>query len=412
MKKSNTILVMVLVLLIAWWIIYSRYNAEPEVINNIQVQNTDTANTGHTAEDDDSIILTYQWEWIKDASNSFFDDMTKWENIVTWLTVPWDIAFRPDGKIYITERIWNILLYDPATKKTSVWSKIAVSQREGAEKWLLGIAADSRHNDIVYVAYTYQNGNSYVNTLAKIDKGDGTEKITKLIDGVVADDNHDWWRVLIWPDGKIYRTMWDAEITSTAQNKDSLNGKILRVNTDGSVPSDNPIKGSYVWSEWHRNPQWLAWQPKTNYLRSSEHGPSQLGDCCKDELNIILPWKNYWRPVIRWEQQKENLQQPVWQSSESDTWAPGWMTFITQGARANSLLVAWLKWESIYRVLFDNTNPTKILSVERHIYKAFWRLRGVVEHEWYIYVLTSNKDWRQKGTIRAEDDRILRIKIQ
>ncbi len=354
--------------------------------------------------------LIYQWEGVKDGNDSYFDNVHNWESIITWITVPWGIAFRSDWKILVSERIGNILIYDPETKVQTVWAHIDVSQKSWSEKWLLWIAVDPKNDDIVYIAYTYQKWNSYINTLAKVDHTSEKEVVTKLIDGVIWNSNHDGGAVAIWNDGKIYWTMGDAQNDKTAQDMKSLNGKILRINTDGSIPDDNPSKDSYIYSYWHRNPQGLAWQPSTNLLWSSEHGPSRLWDCCRDELNIIVSWKDYGRPIIRGSQTKENLQAPIRISSESTTWAPWGMTFITEGSWKDNLLIAWLKWESIYRVIFDKDNPIKITSVERHLHSSFGRIRNVVEHDWYIYILTSNRDGRYIGLVKNEDDRVLRIK--
>lgn len=410
MKKNIIRIIIAVILLVSWWVLYKRYMDHSS--DTIQKQTT-TWSTTTTKEEDKSYVatwITYQWEWVKDVTSTSFDKAESWEEVATWLTVPREIAFRSDNKMYITERPWNILLYDMKTKQRTIWTHIDVSQQASSEKWLLWLTVDPKNDDIVYVAYTYQSQGKFVNTLAKIDHTTWAEKITKLIDGVAANWDHDGGRVKIGPDGKLYRTMGDAENSDNAQNTASLNGKILRSNLDWSIPSDNPIKGSYVYSYWHRNPQWLAWQPGTNLLWSSEHGPSKIADCCRDELNIIQAGKNYWRPIIRGSQDKDNMQEPVRISSETTTWAPWWMTFITQWDWKNSLLVAWLKWESIYRVVFDSWSPTKITTVERHLHSIFWRLRNVVEHDGYIYIMTSNRDGRQKWTINATDDKVLRMK--
>src|SRR2546426_1234175 len=81
--------------------------------------------------------------------------------------------------------------------------------------------------------------------------------------------------------------MGDAREAGLAQAKDSLNGKILRLEANGSVPADNPFPGSPVWSLGHRNPQGLAWDGKRRLL-AAEHGPS-----AHDEINRIEPGKNY-----------------------------------------------------------------------------------------------------------------------
>ena len=150
MKKNDIAVFAVIVLLIAWWVIYSRYSMKSEAADSIKIQNNQSTDTGETVnKEDNTIMLTYQWEWIKNVSNTFFDDMTKWENVVTWISVPWEIAFRKDGKMYITERAGNILLYDSVTKQQTIWTHIDVAEGQWYEKWLLWLAIDPYNDEIV-----------------------------------------------------------------------------------------------------------------------------------------------------------------------------------------------------------------------------------------------------------------------
>ncbi|MER3468917.1 MAG: glucose sorbosone dehydrogenase, partial [Thermoflexus sp.] len=94
------------------------------------------------------------------------------------------------------------------------------------------------------------------------------------VDAIPGASIHDGGRLAFGPDGKLYATTGDATQRALAQRLDSLAGKILRLNPDGSVPADNPFPGSYVFSYGHRNPQGLAWHPQTGRLYSTEHGPT------------------------------------------------------------------------------------------------------------------------------------------
>lgn len=106
---------------------------------------------------------------------------------------------------------------------------------------------------------------------------------------------HNGCSVRLGPDGKLYVATGDADTSydtaPLAQNPTSLAGKILRVNLDGTVPSDNPTPGSVIWNIGHRNPQGLAFQPTTNLPWGAEHGQNT-----RDELNLLLPGKNYGWP--------------------------------------------------------------------------------------------------------------------
>jgi glucose/arabinose dehydrogenase len=188
-----------------------------------------------------------------------------------------------------------------------------------------------------------------------------------------------------------------------------LNGKILRINPDGTAPTDNPFKSSLVYSYGHRNPQGLAWQPGTGHLYATEHGPTGfLGACCRDEVNLIEPGKNYGWPIVLGDEKREGMVPPIIHSGAKETWAPGGAAFATHGPWTGSLLFAGLRGQTLYRVILDKNDPRRAVTLERHFAREFGRLRNVVEGpDGRLYVLTSNRDGR--GTPRANDDQVLRI---
>jgi glucose/arabinose dehydrogenase len=102
-------------------------------------------------------------------------------------------------------------------------------------------------------------------------------------------------------------TGW-ANVEQLAQDINSLAGKILRMNVDGSIPNGNPFPNSYAYSYGHHNPQGLAWNDE-GVLYSSEHGPS-----AHDEINVIKPEKNYGWPEIIGDEKKEGVERPLLQS--------------------------------------------------------------------------------------------------
>jgi glucose/arabinose dehydrogenase len=210
---------------------------------------------------------------------------------------------------------------------------------------------------------------------------------------------HDGGRVKFGPDGKLYWTTGDAGSPQLAQSLSSLNGKILRLNADGSIPADNPFPDSYVYSYGHRNPQGLAWEPGSGRLYATEHGPS-----ARDEVNYIEPGKNYGWPVITGDQAQNNMVTPLINSG-SNTWAPSGAAFVTSGPWAGSLLFAGLRGESLFRLTING------LALERYYANEFGRLRDVVMgSDGAIYILTNNRDGR--GSPRSGDDRILRLTWQ
>jgi glucose/arabinose dehydrogenase len=278
----------------------------------------------------------------------------------------------------------------------------------------MGLAVDPQFakNRFIYVAYTYRSGsfamrNRLVRLREDLKSGQGVvDKI--LIDNVPGANNHDGGRVKFGPDGKLYWTTGDAQTTGLSQDLKSLAGKILRLNTDGSIPTDNPFPNSYVYSYGHRNPQGLAWQPGSGRLFATEHGPSGFQGCCRDEVNLIEAGKNYGWPLTSGDDNRPDMVAPLIHAGTSETWAPAGAAFVTRGEWAGSLLFTGLRGQTLYRLQFAPGTAHLSGKIERHFHRQFGRLRDVVEGpDQALYILTSNRDGR--GTPTPDDDRILRL---
>jgi len=339
----------------------------------------------------------------------------KIEILIRGLDTPWAIDFAPDGRIFITERPGRIRIFGGGRLLPEPWMTLEVAAV--SEAGLMGLALDPQfaQNHFVYVAYTYRAPNGRLqNRLVRLreDQKSGNGSLDKvLIDNVAGANNHDGGRVKFGPDGKIYWTTGDAQTTRFAQDLRSLNGKILRINADGSIPADNPFANSYVYSYGHRNPQGLAWQSKTQRLYSTEHGPSGFQGCCRDELNYIEPGKNYGWPEIRGDETREGMVPPIINAGTSETWAPAGATFVSRGPWAGSLLFTGLRGQTLYRVVLDPNDPRKVDKFERLLYRQFGRLRDIVEGpDGNLYLLTSNRDGR--GSPKDDDDRVIRLGLQ
>jgi glucose/arabinose dehydrogenase len=327
------------------------------------------------------------------------------------LDTPWAIDFAPDGRIFITERPGRIRIVQEGRLQTQPW--FTLEAVESGESGLLGLVLDPQfdRNGFVYAAYTYRTADGHLqNRLIRLRdaQADGKGVVDKiLLDGIMGAANHDGGRVKFGADAKLYWTTGDAQRSELAQDLSSLNGKILRLNPDGTIPTDNPFPGSPVYSYGHRNPQGLAWQPDTGRLYATEHGPSGLPGG-RDELNYIEPGNNYGWPIITGEETRSGMISPVIQSGTSETWAPGGATFVTQGDWSGSLLFVGLRGQSLYRVTLDGADPRKVLTFEQLFTGRFGRLRDVAQSpDGAIYILTSNRDGR--GQPSAGDDKILRI---
>ncbi len=219
--------------------------------------------------------------------------------LVANLTYPWELVWGADGKIWMTERGGKVSRVDPATGKVTPVLTIAevTSQGEGG---LLGLALhpDFATNHQVFVAYDYENNGYKEKVVCYTYNGSTLTQPKVIIDNIHAAGNHNGCRLAFSPDKKLYITTGDAGNQQDPQNKAALNGKVLRVNPDGSIPADNPFANNPVWSFGHRNPQGLVFA--NGRLYELEHGPNT-----DDEVNIITKARNYgWRNRYRLLQRK------------------------------------------------------------------------------------------------------------
>lgn len=329
------------------------------------------------------------------------------EVIATNLEIPWALAFAPDGRLFFTERPGRVRVFQNgqvvATPALTLTDVAAVG-----EGGLLGLAVhpDFATNHFVYLAYGARlaNGSRETRVVRYRETGNILGEPAVLLAGVGAADIHDGARVKFGPDRKLYVTMGDVADPPTAQDLGRLTGKILRLNEDGSVPSDNPFPGSPIWSYGHRNPQGLDWQPVTNQLWNAEHG--QTGN---DEINRVIAGRNYGWPVIEGDQTRAGMETPVLFFSPSI--APSGASFYTgtaiTGFRQN-LFVAALAQQLLLRVRFEPNDPTRVLTTERLLAGRFGRLRDVVTGpDGALYLCTSNRDGRNNPV--ATDDRIIKL---
>ncbi len=311
------------------------------------------------------------------------------------LQTPWEVVFLADGRMLITERPGTLtLLYENGLRLP------IADVFERSESGLLGLALhpDFAENQWLYLYLTYQTNSGLWNRVERY-QFDGTSLLEKvvIIDQIPGAPNHDGGRMEFGPDGLLYITTGDAGNASLAQDINSLAGKILRLNDDGSIPQDNPF-GNPVYSFGHRNPQGLAWDEQAR-LWSTEHGPSGLGSGY-DELNLIEIGGNYGWPEIQGDQTGEGMIIPILQSGGSETWAPGDLEIV--GGKA---YFVGLRGATLYSVPLDDIRPE---TVQRHFANEYGRLRALrLGPDGLLYMGTSNRDGR--GSIRDGDDKIFKI---
>ncbi|MFI5589544.1 PQQ-dependent sugar dehydrogenase [Amycolatopsis sp. NPDC051758] len=212
--------------------------------------------------------------------------------VATDTDIPWGLVTLPDGTILYSRRdAHDIVHLNPATgAKTSVGTVPGVDNTDG-EGGLLGLAVSSGFagDHWLYIMHTSPSDNRIVRIKLENDKlTTSTEQV--LLSGLLRNKFHNGGRLRFGPDGKLYASTGDAQNGDNAQNKTSLNGKILRINPDGSVPSDNPF-GNQVWSYGHRNPQGLAFDSQGRLWEQ------EFGNAVMDETNLITKGGNYGWPA-------------------------------------------------------------------------------------------------------------------
>ncbi|MBD8057632.1 lectin [Cellulomonas sp. JH27-2] len=206
--------------------------------------------------------------------------------------VPWGLVTLPDGTILYSRRdAQDIVRLDPTTGvKSTVGTVPGVAGTDG-EGGLMGLAiAPTFGSDHwLYVMHTSPTDNRIVRF--KVENNllvTGSEQV--LLTGILRNKFHNGGRLRFGPDGKLYASTGDAQNGDNAQNIASLNGKVLRLNPDGTVPSDNPF-GNYVWSYGHRNPQGLAFDSQGRLWEQ------EFGNSVMDETNLVVKGGNYGWPA-------------------------------------------------------------------------------------------------------------------
>lgn len=337
------------------------------------------------------------------------------KTIVSGLNVVWEMVWGPDNWIWFTEQGGTLSKVDPETGKKKILLRIPEVYRYRS-LGLLGMAVSpDPKQPYVFLDYTYKNGQSILSKLVRYTyTADTLINPVVLINDIPGATGHNGSRIVIAPDGKLMMSTGDAAKGANAQDKASLNGKVLRINIDGTIPADNPFPGSPVWSMGHRNAQGLTYG-QAGRLFSSEHG-----DAIEDELNLIKKGANYGWPFVEGfcdtEKEKDfckTTEVTVPLKSWTPVVAPAGIAYYNSTAIpawANSLLMVTLKTQSL-RVLKLDASGEKILSEGLYLDHEFGRLRAVcVSPAGAVYVSTSNRDWNPgEGYPKKEDDRIIKI---
>jgi len=368
-----------------------------------------------------------QYHAPEQKSNVAFEQTT----FVTGLQNPWGLVFLPGGKMLVSERPGRLRVVN--ANGTLVEAPVAgLPKVDGAgQGGLLGLALDPNFatSRLLYFSFSEPQADGSNNTATARGRFVDDPAAPRLEDVRVIfhqapslrSQLHYGGRLVFARDGTLFITLGERSITEgrmQAQKMDSLLGKIVRVNADGSVPKDNPFVGKQgvrpeIWSFGHRNVQAATLHPTTGELWEVEHGTNG-----GDELNVAKKGKDYGWPTIAYgieyqggritgdEQVKAGMEQPVYYWDPNI--APSGMTFYTGSAFPawkGSLFVGGLGSTALVRLVVDGE---KVVGEERLLQENKERIRDVVQGpDGNLYLLVDAPAGRGGGP--QQPGRIIKI---
>lgn len=335
---------------------------------------------------------------------------TKVEVVASGLTIPWSIVFLPDGRMWITERTGTVREVSGGVLNPSPIFTVPDVSAIG-EGGLMGMCLHPSFSGNSYVYLDYTDSPTNEKIVRYTYSGGTFTSPTVMLNGITAASFHDGGRIRFGPDGKLYISTGDGGTAANAQSLSSLNGKILRVNDDGTIPADNPFASTAgargeIWTLGHRNPQGFDWDPNTGVMWESEHGPSGFdGPEGYDEINAIVKGSNYGWPTVVGSTPTAGMTPPA--KLYVDPVAPSGLSFY------NADLMPQFKGHFFVGCLRGscmlNLAPSgSAIASDSKMLSLYGRLRAItVGPEGAIYFSTSNEDGR--GTPQPGDDKVYRL---
>jgi aldose sugar dehydrogenase len=345
-------------------------------------------------------------------ANVAFDVVT----VAKGLDSPWGLAFLPDGRMLVTEQPGRLRILASDGSLSAPLAGVPPVDARG-QGGLLGVAVDPGFatNHLIYWSYSEPRGNGRNNTA--VARGALVDSVAPRVDQPqvifhqspsIGSRGHFGGRLVWARDGTLFVTLGDRQVTEgrmQAQRLDGLLGKVVRINSDGTVPADNPFVGKTgvrpeIWSYGHRNIQAAALHPATGELWESEHG-TRGGD----EVNVARKGLDYGWPTIAYGIEyggspitgnvtaKAGMEQPRYYWDPNI--APSGMTFYTGRlfpAWQNSLFIGALAGESLVRLTLEGD---RIVGEERLLGDLGERIRDVVQGpDGALYLLTDDSNGR------------------
>ena len=344
------------------------------------------------------------------------------EIIAEGLSSPWALAFLPDGALLVTERSGTMRILREGRKSNPLQGVPKVFARGQGGLLDVALAPDFAQSGLIYFTYSEPGKGGAGTALARARlerKGNGGRledvKIIFRMNRKTSRGQHFGSRIVVAPDGKLFLTLGERGERDRAQDFSDHAGSVIRINADGTVPSDNPFVGTAnalpeLWSKGHRNPQGAVWDPITRSLWITEHG-ARGGD----EVNRPESGKNYGWPVITYGRDysgaeigkgtaAKGYEQPLhyWDPSI----APSGLA-VYQGDMfpewQGDLLAGALKYEMLVRL--DRDNNGQIVGEERLLKGAFGRIRDVrVAPDGSIFLLTDDENGKVIRVSRHIDE--------
>jgi aldose sugar dehydrogenase len=319
---------------------------------------------------------------------------------------PWGLAFLPDGRMLVTERPGRLRVFEDGKGLSAPVSGVPEVAARG-QGGLLDVVLhpDYAANGWIYMSHAvaHEGGARTAVSRARLDGGALRDLETVFVAKNPGSGGvHFGSRIAFGADGKLYVSVGERGNANQAQNPKNNNGTVLRLNDDGSVPSNNPFVGRddalpSVFTYGHRNPQGMIRHPLRNEIWVHEHGP--LGG---DEINLLVGGANYGWPVVTFGRSYSGF--PIGEGSAkagmtpplhhwTPSIAPSGMAFYDGDAfprwRGN-LFVGSLKFRYLARLVLDGT---RVVSEERLIERDFGRVRDVRQGpDGLIYILTDEDD--------------------
>ncbi|MFT7587930.1 MAG: glucose/arabinose dehydrogenase [Limisphaerales bacterium] len=356
------------------------------------------------------------------------------EVVASGLDLPWELIWGPDDKLWFTERTGNIKKYDPQSGEVSTFHFVedVFVSLDNSGLHAMQFHYDFENEPWVYLVYTFKDDSLRLSRMI-YDSSNESLSGEEVLMQLAGEESHNGARLIFDQTDKLLFCTGDAFDPSLPQALDNPNGKILRMNPDGSVPDDNPIPGNLMYTIGHRNPQGLVQLPN-GVIWSTEHGPA--GD---DELNRIERGRNYGWPNVSGACndslenifcEANNVMEPA--IAWSPTPAPCGLEYYNHPAIPqwrNCLLQVFLKRNGNpgqrIKVISLSEDGTEAGYVRDYLHEGpilptdlgnlnqtgvFGRLRDVMAApDGSVYICTSNQEFNGQYVVTEEDDRIIRI---